>query len=297
MDDVALTIDRAAVDDFLTRNDIPGLVDIHTHFMPQNVLDKVWQYFATPREGLPEWAITYKGTEAERTATLRSLRVERFTSMLYPHRPEMAGWLNAWSAEFAAAHPDCAHTSTFFAEERAAEDVRAALESGAEVFKCHVQVGAFDPTDPYLDKVWGQLAEAGVPVVTHCGSGPEPGPHTGDEPIRQVLSRHPNLTLVIAHMGLTEYEAFLEMAEMHPNVHLDTTMSFTDFSERTNPYPRDLLPRLAAIGDKVVLGSDYPNIPYRYPHQLEALERLELGSAWLRAVCWDNGQRLIGAQA
>ena len=44
----------------------------------------------------------------------------------------------------------------------------------------------------------------------------------------------------------------------------------------------------------MLLGSDFPNIPYPYAHQLEALERLDLGDDWLRAVCWDNAVRLFG---
>jgi uncharacterized protein len=43
-----------------------------------------------------------------------------------------------------------------------------------------------------------------------------------------------------------------------------------------------------------VLGTDFPNIPYEYAVQLESLDRLELGDDWLRAVCWDNGARLLG---
>jgi predicted TIM-barrel fold metal-dependent hydrolase len=71
-------------------------------------------------------------------------------------------------------------------------------------------------------------------------------------------------------------------------------MAFTDFFEELAPFPRDLLPRLAELGDKVLLGSDFPHIPYPYAHQLEALERLELGDDWLRRVCWHNGVRLFG---
>jgi predicted TIM-barrel fold metal-dependent hydrolase len=59
------------------------------------------------------------------------------------------------------------------------------------------------------------------------------------------------------------------------------------------PFDRSLLPRLAALKDKVVLGSDFPTIPYPYAHQLAALHRLELGEEWLRAVLWDNGARLF----
>jgi hypothetical protein len=76
-------------------------------------------------------------------------------------------------------------------------------------------------------------------------------------------------------------------------------MVFTDFFEDVAPFPTGLLPRLAALPDRVVLGSDFPNIPYPYVHQLEALERLSereprLDDDWLRAVCWFNGLRLIG---
>ena len=43
------------------------------------------------------------------------------------------------------------------------------------------------------------------------------------------------------------------------------------------------MPRLRDLQDRVLLGSDFPNIPYPYAHQLEALERLGLGEDWLRA--------------
>jgi predicted TIM-barrel fold metal-dependent hydrolase len=69
-------------------------------------------------------------------------------------------------------------------------------------------------------------------------------------------------------------------------------MAFTSFFEEAAPYPRSLLPRLAALGDRVLLGSDFPTIPYPYAHQLEALDALGLGDEWLRAVCWENGNRL-----
>ena len=45
---------------------------------------------------------------------------------------------------------------------------------------------------------------------------------------------------------------------------------------------------------KVLLGSDFPNIPYDYEHQLESLERLGLGEEWMQAVTWDHSMRLLG---
>ncbi|MFB7428620.1 amidohydrolase family protein [Streptomyces hydrogenans] len=273
---------------------LPGLVDVHTHFMPKNVLDKVWAYFDAvgPLTGQP-WPITYREKEDRRVELLRGFGVLAFTSMLYPHKPGMGAWLNAWAADFAARTPDCLHTATLFPEPEAAAYVRRALDDGARVFKVHLQVGGFDPNDPLLDGVWGLLAESGTPVVIHCGSGPAPGAFTGPGPVGAVLARHPRLRLVVAHMGMPEYEDFLGLAERYEGVRLDTTMAFTDFSERLAPFPRDALKRLAGLQDRVLLGSDFPNIPYPYVHQLHALERLGLGDDWLRAVLHDNGAALF----
>ncbi|MGW0565883.1 amidohydrolase family protein [Streptomyces tauricus] len=275
---------------------IPGLVDVHTHFMPESVLRKVWAYFdgPGPLTGGVEWSITYRAEEDERVGMLRGFGVRAFTAMLYPHKPGMAEWLNRWAVDFARRTPDCLHTATLFPEPGVAEYVRKALDDGARVFKAHVQVGAYDPADALLDPAWGVLAEAGTPVVIHCGSGPSPGKYTGPEPVGRVLARHPRLRLVIAHMGMPEYEDFLGLAERFGEVRLDTTMAFTDFSEEFAPFPGRALPRLSGLGDRILLGSDFPNIPYPYVHQLRALERLGLGEDWLRAVCHDNGARLFG---
>jgi predicted TIM-barrel fold metal-dependent hydrolase len=187
------------------------------------------------------------------------------------------------------------HTATFFPEEGVDRYVREAVDGGARIFKSHLQVGAYDPGDPLLDPVWGLLAEARLPVVMHCGSGPAPGKHTGPEPAGRLLARHPRLRLVVAHMGMPEYGDFLDLAERYAEVRLDTTMAFTDFSEAFAPFPEGERTRLADLGDRIVLGTDFPNIPYPYAHQLRALERLGLGDDWLRAVCHDNGARLLGS--
>lgn len=295
--DVDVDEEVAGVRTFWRRLGLPGLVDVHTHFMPERVLRKVWGYFdalGAATGGALEWPITYRKEEEERVALIREFGVRAFTAMLYPHKPGMAQWLNGWAVDFAARTPDCLHTSTLFPEPGVGTYVQEALDSGARVFKAHVQVGAYDPADELLDPAWGLLAEAGTPVVIHCGSGPAPGKHTGPEPIGRVLARHPRLRLVVAHMGMPEYEDFLDLAERYGEVRLDTTMAFTDFSERLAPFPPHALPRLAALGDRVLLGSDFPNIPYPYLHQLHALERLDLGDDWLRAVCHDNGERLFG---
>lgn len=132
----------------------------------------------------------------------------------------------------------------------------------------------------------------------HCGSGPQPGKFTGPEPVGRLLARHPRLRLVVAHMGMPEYTDFLDLADRYGGVLLDTTMAFTDFIEAFAPFPAgaDAKARLADLGDRILLGSDFPNIPYPYLHQLEVIERLGLGDDWTRAVCYGNGARLFGLE-
>lgn len=290
-----MALTDAEVPGWTERLGIPGLYDVHVHFLPPNIMARVWKQFDTagPLIGRP-WPITYRGTDEERVEQLRAMGVRRFSALPYAHRPGIAGFLNDWARNFSAAVPECLRSATFFPEPSAADYVAQGIEDGVEIFKVHVQVGNFDVRDPHLDKVWGQLADAGIPVVVHAGSGPVPNEHTGPGPMREVLSRHPRLTAVIAHMGAPEYEEFLELAEDFERVHLDTTMAFTSFFEEMAAFPTDLMPRLRDLDDKVLLGSDFPNIPYPYAHQLESLERLGLGEGWLRKVCWENPQRLIG---
>jgi predicted TIM-barrel fold metal-dependent hydrolase len=273
---------------------LPGLFDVHTHFLPPGIQKAVWAVFdsAGPKIGR-EWPIRYRQSLDERVEILRSFGVRRFSTLPYAHKPGVASYLNDWSREFAHDVPEVVWSATFFPEPEAAAYVEELVHDGVEVFKVHVQVGEFDLDDPLLDPVWGLLADVGTPVVIHAGSGPVGNAFTGPEPLRRVLARHPKLTAIVAHLGAPEFAEFLEVAERHERVCLDTTMVFTDFFIQ---FPEELVPRLADLQSKVLLGSDFPTIPYPYGHQLEGLARLDLGDDWLRSVCWDNGVRLFGEQ-
>lgn len=272
---------------------IPGVIDVHVHFMEPSILAKVWAYFdsAGPKLGRP-WPIWYRISDEERVATLRGLGVRGFSALSYAHRPGVAGFMNDWNREFAARHPQSLYSATFYPEPEAGQYVAGLITDDVEVFKAHMQVGEFAADDPLLDPVWEVLEKSGVPLVLHAGSGPAPGLHTGPSSVRRVLERWPDLTLVIAHLGMPEYGEFMQLAREFPNVFLDTTMTFVDFFEGPG-FPEIPIEPLVELQSKILFGSDFPNIPYPYAHQVEALDRLNLGEDWMRDVLWNNPSRLF----
>ena len=63
------------------------------------------------------------------------------------------------------------------------------------------------------------------------------------------------------------------MAADYERVALDTTMVFTGFFDKLAPFPAGDLPLARELGmaGKILLGSDFPNLPYPYARQLAGL--------------------------
>ena len=264
------------------------------------MLRKVWGYFddAQRHYGMA-WPVHYRLPEPDRLAALRKLGVRTFAPLVYPHKPDMGAWLTSWVTEFAAQVPEAVPTATVYPEPSVLSYLEPALRAGARCVKAHVQVGGYDPNDPLLDPAWGMIADARVPVVIHCGHGPRRGEHTGIEVFARVLDRHPRLVTVLAHAGMPQFDEAVDLVRTHSDVYLDTTMVGVPFTENFSPVPADWPARLADIGDRVVLGTDFPNIPYAYAAQLRAIARWaaaddRLGAPFLRRVLHDTPARLLG---
>ena len=288
-------IDLPAGDDdvprFLADLGLPGIVDVHVHFLPGRVMDKVWAYFddAETHYGRA-WPIHYRTPEADRVAALAKLGVQAFAPLVYPHKPGMGRWLTEWVTEFAARTPAAVPTATLFPEPDVADYLGAAVEAGARAVKVHVQVGGFDPRDPLLRPAWGLLADAGVPSIVHCGHGPIPGSHTGLDVFGEVLAEHPRLPVVLAHAGMPDFDGALELVRRHDNVYIDTTMVGTPYSLEMAPLPGDWAAQLV----------DVPG-PYAYVEQVRAVAGWaaaddRLGEGFLRSVLHDAPARLLGLE-
>ena len=271
---------------------IPGIVDAHVHFLPDNLQDAVWRWFDRIT---PSWPVTYRSSAQDRLATLARIGVRHHTALAYAHRPGMLTFLNEHTLGLAAAQSAVIPTFTIFPEPGVGAETARCLAAGGQAVKVHLQVGGFHATDHLLDEAWGLLQDAGTPVILHAGAvadGSGNEQWCGPEPVRRLLARFPGLRLVIAHLGAPDHDAFVEIAEEHPGVWLDTAMVFTD-PPYLGPTPLHLVERVGAIGDRIVFGSDFPTIPHAFAAQVSGLVALGLGDDWLRNVLWGNGVRLF----
>jgi uncharacterized protein len=286
--------DDGEVADFVRGLGVPGIVDIHVHLLPDRLQQAVWAYF--DRLDDPPWPVTYRDDEAARLATLRDLGVVAHTALAYGHKPGVAEWCNRHTLAAAARHPRVLPTFTFHAEDDVERYVDDALARGGRLAKVHLQVGRFHTTDPRLTPVWSRLEEERVPVVIHAsavygvGGGDE---FCGPDALRALLARHPDLQLIVAHLGMPDGDGFLQLAEEVPTLRLDTSMALAD-PPYGPPIPAPLLARLAAIHDRVLFGSDFPTIPHRYAAQVRGLALLGLDAEGLRRVLHDNAAELLG---
>jgi len=266
-----------------------GLIDAHCHWFPMTVLRKIWAYFDEHY-----WPITYRQMPEGRLEWLHRNKVSAYTTLNYAHRPNMAAWLNEWTRDFADRNPAAIPCGTFYQEPGVEDEVaRCVEEYGFKGFKLHVRVSRMDPTQDLLHGAFARVARAGLPVVIHIGSAPDPGEFTAPGYLRTLLETHPDLKVIVAHMGAWEWADYVDMAEAFPNVYLDTTMVFTGFVA-CDPYPAELMARLEGLSHKLLFGSDFPNIPYPLSHAVQGILALPLSDGAKRRILAENAAAMFG---
>ena len=102
------------------------------------------------------------------------------------------------------------------------------------------------------------------------------------------------MNIIVAHMGAFEYNKFLNLLDKYENLYLDTTMIYIPnniFRERKTkrPTPEDLL----HYQDRILFGSDFPNIPYEYQNSTRGLLDFELPRNFYEKVFFYNAKRIF----
>jgi hypothetical protein len=270
---------------------LPPVVDAHVHLFPDGVFEAVWRWF--DQYG---WPIRYKLHTPQVVSFLLSRGVHRVVALHYAHKPGMARFLNAYIAEVARAEPRVLGLATVLPGEEGAADILAeAFAAGLKGVKLHCHVQCFAPDAPALHEVYEACARAGRPLVMHAGREPASPQYKCDVHalcsagrVERVLKDHPGLKLCVPHLGADEFDAYERLLERHDNLWLDTTMMVAGYFPIALPHRL-----LEARPERILYGTDFPNLPYAWDRELKQLLALRLGDEVEAGLLGQNALRLF----
>lgn len=272
-------------------------IDIHTHLHPEWLARAIRRWFADHST----WRLGHPTDPASVASALAGHGVERFVYFSYAHKPGIAREINAWLAATRGEVAGGIPLGTFHPGDPDMMDVvdEALGRHGFAGFKVHINVQRFFPDDSRVLPVYERLLDAGALLLIHVGTAPWPNEYDGFPRFARVMAMFPALRVVVAHMGSFETREFFGLMERCPNLHLDTTMAFAPCRPE-----HEGIARLNAIDvrredllrwqDRIVFGSDFPNLPWPYEEEREALWQRGLPLTVYRKIFRDNAARLLG---
>jgi predicted TIM-barrel fold metal-dependent hydrolase len=125
-------------------------------------------------------------------------------------------------------------------------------------------------------------------LLIHAGRQPEVSEHTGARAFERLMRRFPRLTVIVAHAGADEFDAFFDLCGRYDGVYLDTAMVFNNYLGGPPP-----IGRVLEYQDRVIYGSDFPNIPYSLQAAVDAILSLRLGRTLEEKLLCTNAARVL----
>jgi hypothetical protein len=271
---------------------LPPVVDAHTHLFPDGLFGAIWSWF--DEHG---WPVRYRLSAPALVEFLRSRGVAHMVALHYAHRPGVALELNRHMATLCRELPGVTGLATVFpGEPGAAAILEEGFELGLAGVKLHAHVQCFDLDGEAVRPVYECCAANGMPLLMHAGREPrspayncDPYITCGADKVERVLRRYPRLRLCVPHLGADEFERYRRMIEDHDNLWLDTAMALADYLPGAAPPP------LAEYrADRVIYGTDFPNIPYAWDRELRRIVDAGLPGERLRLLLAKNATELFG---
>ncbi|RLB63339.1 MAG: amidohydrolase [Deltaproteobacteria bacterium] len=271
---------------------LPPIIDSHVHLFPDPLFQGIWRWF--DEHG---WPIRYQRPAQEIASFLLERGVAQVVLLPYAHRPGLARDLNTFVATMCRADPRMVALATVLpGEPQAVAILEEGFALGLRGVKLHCHVQCVAPDDPILDQVYECCVARGLPVVIHAGREPKSPAYRCDPHelcsagrVERVLRRFPTLKLCVPHLGFDELNEYEDLLGRYDNLWLDTAMALARFFD-------DSLPEwlLRARPDRILYGSDFPNIPYAWDRELKHIAALELDPAALSALLAGNARQLFG---
>jgi predicted TIM-barrel fold metal-dependent hydrolase len=270
-------------------NKLPDkMIDFHVHLFPDNIFDALWKKF-DKLYGIKTLYQYYYGQCIE---YLTAHDIHYIVYSNYAHKKGIAQWLNTWNKGilkehenlycFAAYHPDDENALSY------AEEILS-LERFAGI-KLHYMVQQIYPDDERLFPLYELVIAKKKRLLLHVGTGPIGNEFVGIKFFSKLLERYPNLPANVAHMGGLEYGEFIGLLDQYPNLYFDTSFTFWPQTPWSFNLDAGLLEKYQ---DRILYGSDFPNIFLPREDEINHLTKLNLSAAFYKKIFWENGVKLL----
>lgn len=234
------------------------VIDVHSHF---------WEYPTDFTASFREQAKRAKGgTEFDLTVRyedyMAACRVPVRT-VVFGGKAQLSGvWVDDQRiASYVAAHPDT--LIGFLSVDPTKPGWEKELRDGHEVLglrgiKLLPMYAGFNPTDERLEPLWKYAEKHRLPILLHTGTtfvSQAPLECTLPRHLDTVAIRHPEVKLILAHLGHPYEGECVVTIRKHPNVFADiSALHYRPFQF----YHSLMLVQEYGVWDKVLFGTDYP---------------------------------------
>ncbi|MFW6373242.1 MAG: amidohydrolase family protein [Thermodesulfobacteriota bacterium] len=249
---------------------IDFVVDAHVHIFPDRIFDSIHKWFDQHA-----WPIRYRFTAASLLEFLLSRGISHIIALHYAHKPGIARELNAFVAEVCGRFDRVTGMATVYpGEPNAGEILREGFEAGLGGVKLHSHVQCFSMNSPEMEEVYQACIAHDKPLIMHVGREPKSPAYPCDPyrfcnagDLERVVRDHPDLRVCVPHLGTDEFSAYQRLIRTYDNLWLDTAMVLTDYLPQNPPPP----PLSEWRIDRIMYGTDFPQIPYAWDRELKIL--------------------------
>lgn len=265
-------------------------IDFHVHLFPDKMFEAIWEFFSRHYRR----DIIHRLYYQECIQYLREQGVETIVYSNYAHRKGIAEGLNEWNMRVLDEHPEL---YCFAAVHPDDDNVLAYAESLLNHprvlgFKLQLLVQRFFPHDRRLFPLYELVMDRGKHILFHVGNGPVGNEYVGLDQFKKLLLRYPHMSATVAHMGAYEYRGFMDLLDDHPGLYLDTAYAF--FKELQGNGGFNLgNAALEKHKDRILYGSDFPNLILPRESEIETLLGYGLSQEFYDQIFFRNGLKLI----
>lgn len=264
------------------------IIDFHVHLFPDRLFESIWRFFEQGYGAKVIHNLYYR----ECVDYLRKRGIGIIVYSNYAHKPGVAQAINAWNLKVLGEIPDLYCFAAYHPGDASALEEAEKLLDHPRVlgFKLHLLVQRFYPHDERLLPLYEMVQARGKRMLMHVGTGPVGNEFVGLEHFKRLLRRFPELPVNVAHMGALEYRGFMELLDDYPNLYLDTAFTFYPGQPGAFDLGVDALQRHQ---DRIVYGSDFPNLILPRETELDCLLDYRLPQTFYDKVFAANARRII----